>query len=79
MRRQEYRSRYLLLAKHRGPAARGLYLAKVSAELGVNRCVICWQRSASSRWLRSQRSRAVGGAVGRASFARFFDATAAAD
>lgn len=34
MRRQEYRSRYLLLAKHRGPAARGLYLAKVSAELG---------------------------------------------
>lgn len=34
MRRQEYRSRYLLLAKYRGPAARGLYLAKVSAELG---------------------------------------------
>jgi hypothetical protein len=33
MRRQEYRSRYLLLAKHRGPAARGLYLAKVTAEL----------------------------------------------
>lgn len=34
MRRQEYRSRYLLLAKHRGQAARALYLAKVSAELG---------------------------------------------
>lgn len=34
MRQQEYRSRYLLLAKHRGRAARGLYLAKVSAELG---------------------------------------------
>lgn len=33
MRRQEYRSRYLLLAKHRGLAARGLYLAKVTAEL----------------------------------------------
>ena len=33
MQRQEYRSRYLLLAKHRGPAARGLYLAKVTAEL----------------------------------------------
>ncbi len=33
MRQQEYRSRYLLLAKYRGPAARGLYLAKVAAEL----------------------------------------------
>ena len=33
MRRQEYRSRYLLLAKHRGLAAQGLYLAKVATEL----------------------------------------------
>ena len=34
MLRQEYRSRYLLVAKHRGRVVRSFYLAMVSADLG---------------------------------------------
>ena len=60
MRWQEYRSRYLLLAKHRGPAARGLYLANVTAELSqesLRRLARgAWQRDAQT--LASARSAA---------------------
>lgn len=43
MRMHEYRARYLLLRKHRGLAARGLYLAKVVVELGGQSLAQLWR------------------------------------